>query len=276
MRVGLHREPSHEHYEAAGAWMRAAIVDILPGDWTFEHKRVLDFGCGAGRILRQFADVASEAEVWGCDIHPESISWLEENLSPPFHCFRNDTSPPLPVGPGRFDLVWAMSVFTHIADDWAAWLLEMHRVIAPGGLFVASYLGDAVLERLLGEAYAAEEVGMLVQHHDRPPEEGGAWVFHSEWWLRKHWGPAFEILEVRDAGSSGLEHGLLLGRRRPEAPDANEMTVIDGSDPREIAGLQTEIRMLRREVERSRARQSVGARALARRLRRRIRRARAR
>ncbi len=273
MRVGLDPDPSHDHYQATGAWMREAILDILPEGWTFSDKRVLDFGCGAGRVLRQFTDVAAEAEVWGCDIHAESVTWLERNLRPPFHFFRNAAVPPLPIADGYFDLVWAMSVFTHIGDGWEDWLLEMRRVLAPGGLFVASYLGANVLEELLGVRHDDDEIGMLVHDHSRAPAEGGPWVFHSDWWLRRHWGPAFEIVEARPAGDSarggsGLAHGLVLARRRAERPDRNAMSAIDGADPREIAALQAEVRMLRGELERARAGARLDGKALAARARR--------
>ena len=66
-------------------------------------------------------------EFHGCDIDGPSIAWLTENLSPPLRVFRNEEAPPLPLESNSFDLIWAISVFTHIADLWAAWLLELHR-----------------------------------------------------------------------------------------------------------------------------------------------------
>ena len=39
-------------YEALGADTKAELLKLLPEDWTFARRRVLDFGCGAGRTLR--------------------------------------------------------------------------------------------------------------------------------------------------------------------------------------------------------------------------------
>ena len=36
-------------YEAIGRHSRARIERLLPADWFWDGKRVLDFGCGAGR-----------------------------------------------------------------------------------------------------------------------------------------------------------------------------------------------------------------------------------
>lgn len=95
---------------------------------------MLDFGCGVGRVLRQFAPEAEEAELWGCDLDGPSIGWLRENLSPPFHFFESEERAGLPQADGHFDLIYAFSVYTHFTDNWAEWLLEHHRVLADGGL----------------------------------------------------------------------------------------------------------------------------------------------
>ena len=77
----------HQQYAARGRAMRKEILETLPPDWSFEGKRVLDFGCGAGRVLLPFLDEAATAEFWGCDIHAPSIAWLERRWSPPFRVF---------------------------------------------------------------------------------------------------------------------------------------------------------------------------------------------
>ena len=144
---------------------------------------------------------------------------------------------------------------------------------------------------MLGEPYREDEVGMLVQQSWEDPEEGGPSVFHSEWWLREHWGRAFEIGEVRrpprlDDGSTAITHSCLIARRRDAAPSRDELERIEPCDRRELAGLATSVRLLRRELDghrrggalaRARAglrrtilRSRVGPRAL--RMRRRLRR----
>jgi spermidine synthase len=67
-------------YELLGAETKAALLDLLPDDWSFAGKRVLDFGCGAGRTLRRFLAEAEAAEFWGADVDGASIEWLERSL----------------------------------------------------------------------------------------------------------------------------------------------------------------------------------------------------
>ena len=113
---------------------------------------MLDFGCGVGRMLQQFLPEADEAEFWGCDLDRPSLDWLEKNLSPPFHFFESTEDAGLPQEDGFFDLIYAFSVYTHFTDNWAAWLLEHHRVLADGGFLFATFLGEGMLESLTGES----------------------------------------------------------------------------------------------------------------------------
>lgn len=46
-------------FDEVGRATRLEIVKRLPANWSFAEKRILDFGCGAGRTLRHFV---SEAE----------------------------------------------------------------------------------------------------------------------------------------------------------------------------------------------------------------------
>ena len=179
-----------EAYLREGAAVRERIERLLPEGWDWAGKRVLDFGCGSARVLRQFLDEAEQAQFWGCDIDAPSIAWVEANLSPPLRVFHNGIAPPLPLEAGSLDLVYATSVFTHIDELWSDWLLELHRVLAPGGRLISSFLGEGMWEALVGEPYEEDAVGMTVRRHWTAQD---AWVFHSEWWLREHWGRPFDV-----------------------------------------------------------------------------------
>ena len=61
-------------YEQMGAETKEALLRLLPDDWSFDGKRVLDFGCGAGRTLRHFLSEAEKGEFWGADVDAPSIA----------------------------------------------------------------------------------------------------------------------------------------------------------------------------------------------------------
>jgi SAM-dependent methyltransferase len=256
---GIGTEYPVDEYDRGGLRVKKWILDALPGGWSLDGKRLLDFGCGAGRTLRHFVGDSDEVELWGCDIDAPSIEWMQAHLGPKVRAFHNDFAPPLPQPDDFFDLIYAMSVFTHITDQWSAWLLELRRVLKPDGLLLASYMDASVFEWALKEPWQEDRVGMSIRRPARNWLEGGPLVFHSRWWLAEHWGRAFEILDMR-AGASRDElseprraeppvtHGLVLMRpRRGElGTDDLERPAVD--EPREVLALEQNRRELCREV----------------------------
>jgi SAM-dependent methyltransferase len=240
-----------EGYEREGAGVRARIEAALPADWTWAGRQVLDFGCGSARVLRHFLPEAGQADFWGCDIDAGSVEWIRSNLSPPLHVFRNELAPPLELAAETFDLVYATSVFTHIDALWSRWLLELHRILKPDGLLVSSWVGEGFWEAYNAEPYAEDEVGMVVRNHWTGPD---AVVLHSEWWLREHWGRAFEVLDVArpprsPAGTPEITHSYITLRKRPGTFTPADLEWRDPAEPRELAALDTQVRLLRRESE---------------------------
>ena len=67
--------------------------------------------------LRHFLEEAETSEFWGAELDQRSVNWIEGALCPPLHIVRSDVAPPLPFEDESFDLVWAISVFTHLTDQ---------------------------------------------------------------------------------------------------------------------------------------------------------------
>ena len=239
-----------QFYLGEGARLRGVIEEMLPADWQWDGTRVLDFGCGAARVLRQFATEAERGVFWGCDIDTESIVWDQANLTPPFHFFQNAVTPPLSLSARSLDVIIAMSVFTHIGELWSDWLLEMHRLLDNGGILIASFLGAGMWEGLVREEYREDEIGMSVLHGWEGPD---AWVFHSEWWLREHWGRGFDVVGIKlppraPDGSAQVTHSYIALRKRAAQLSKHELERIVPGEAREVAGLQTSLRLAQREL----------------------------
>ena len=96
-------------------------------------KRILEFGCAAGRMIRHLPEIAPNAELWGVDQNAERIRWCIENLTPAIHFATTTMVPHLPFEDRYFDLIFCGSVFTHIEDIQESWLLELGRVLRPSG-----------------------------------------------------------------------------------------------------------------------------------------------
>jgi SAM-dependent methyltransferase len=123
------------NYPVHGERNVARMLEIVTasGFALGQGDRVLDFGCGAGRLIRHLAGFADRCEIWGTDISAEHINWCRQYLSPPFHFATTTKVPHLPFEDRSFNLIYCGSVFTHIDDLADAWLLELHRILAPRG-----------------------------------------------------------------------------------------------------------------------------------------------
>ena len=116
-------------------------------------EAVLDFGCGWGRIIRYFMKDVAASRLVGIDVNPEMIDicrrndrWSRFEVIPP--------AGPTAFADGAFDLVVSFSVFSHFSESMhRRWLEEVHRILRPGGLFIATtrprdFIEQSVLDRL--------------------------------------------------------------------------------------------------------------------------------
>jgi SAM-dependent methyltransferase len=248
-------------YEMIGRASRDDLLKALPDGFSFEGKRILDFGCGAGRTLRHFIGDGFPGEYWGCDIDTDSIDWLQKSLNPPLHPFVNEALPPLDQPDEMFDVVYCVSVFTHLTRSWSAWLLELHRVLKPGGLLIATFMGEGQAQVVAGEEWNDKRIGMLALRPGQPWEDGGPMVLHSPWWVREHWGRLFEILSLTEYGFPGMDavrgHGVVTMQKK-ELQLTQEELEAPSADPREALALAHNVNHLIRELEDLRFAQQKG------------------
>jgi len=238
------------NYEENGRLACESILELLPPDWAWQGRRVLDYGCGPGRVLRHLTRVAPQAELHGCDPHEPSIRWLQENSPERVVAFVNSEEPPLDRPDGFFDLIYVVSVFTHLTDSWSRWLLELHRLLKPDGLLVSTFAGETDHRQYLvfDDPWDEDRIGMNVLAPAADWDAGGPAVFHSRWWLEAHWGRAFDVLSVTPDGFGGLTQGSLLLRKRDVRLEPEDLERPEPGEPRELAAALHNVRQLSNEL----------------------------
>lgn len=116
-------------------------------EWTTKYiqddLRILEWGCGVGRIIRHIPRTAgNNALITGADINEEMIKWNSSNISN-VHFKKISYFPPTDFETGEFNLVFALSVFTHIESEFqTAWLAEIERIISRNGIFLFTTQGS--------------------------------------------------------------------------------------------------------------------------------------
>lgn len=115
-----------------------------------QFKDILDLGCGVGRFAFAFRqDLAPGQRLWGCDVFKECADWCRKNIDFA-EIAHTSVEPPLPYGDGQFDLVYALSVFTHLRFEMQfKWAWEIHRVLRPGGILFATVHGGLFIPLIL-------------------------------------------------------------------------------------------------------------------------------
>ncbi len=122
---------------ADSAWWErfAALVDL--GD--LRGRRILDVGCGTGRLAAALADEA-RAKVWGIDASAEMVAVTRETV-PAGVGVRQGAAERLPFRDGWFDRV-TMSIVIHLVDRPSAFA-EARRVVPPDGrIAIATFHPD--------------------------------------------------------------------------------------------------------------------------------------
>jgi SAM-dependent methyltransferase len=167
---------TEQEYLASGRRHMAAIKQILQSadSPAEEFRKVLDFGCAAGRLLRFYPHERGRSELWGVDINARYISWCQNHLSPPFLFATITTAPHLPFEDNYFDMIYCGSVFTHITDLADAWFLELRRVVRKGGYALITIQDKTSMDILLSQ-YSAKIAAMdpSERNWDKPDGEPG-------------------------------------------------------------------------------------------------------
>ncbi len=101
------------------------------------NLKVLDYGCGYGRISRLIMKYVDVKDVFGADPWQESITLVHEAGFSENFKLTEEVPSKLPFQENSFDLVWAFSVFTHLSPIVARKSLEtLSRYLNKEGVLV--------------------------------------------------------------------------------------------------------------------------------------------
>lgn len=173
--------------------LRERAAERLPGG--LEEARVLDFGCGWGRLTRYLARDVAPGRLYGCDPVELILDICRQTRVPAVLARSDVRSPRLPFDE-RFDLAFAFSVFTHLSEPaHRDALAALHGGLRPGGLLVVTVRPSGFLG---GDGYRFEPHPAEASN---PQYEDGEMTYGETVlplsYVREHWAPRFELLSAR-------------------------------------------------------------------------------
>jgi SAM-dependent methyltransferase len=199
-----------------------------------EVRSVLDFGCGSGRVLPHMAALLDGASCTGCDVDAGAITWAARHLSGCSWSL-SGAEPPLPFGDEQFDLIYSISVFSHLDEELQdRWLAELRRVLAPGGIALLTVHGPHAFEQFrtgavrtrwcpdaafargpLGpDEFVFEPYARSLWNRAELPGVSSRYglAFHGAGYVRARWRRWLEVVGVRERGVSDWQDVVVCRR----------------------------------------------------------------
>jgi len=129
-----------------------------------QNKRILDWGCGPGRIIRHLPSVINNGcSFYGTDYNEQSIAWCSEHI-PEVHFNTNQLEAKLPYENDFFDVIYGISIFTHLSEAMHYnWFNELYRILKPDGILFLTTQGANFLVKLNQTEKKRFQSGKLVE-----------------------------------------------------------------------------------------------------------------
>ena len=130
------------------------MINICQGKKP-EEMRVLEIGCGAGRITRALSGLFGE--VHAVDVSGEMVKQASAALKdrPNAHVYQNNGMDLSVVPNLEFDFAFSMIVFQHIPsrEVISNYVREVNRLLGPGRLFKFQVQGDTTIAYRPGDTW---------------------------------------------------------------------------------------------------------------------------
>ena len=206
-RIRVHGSPLLPAFKLEGYSSYRKIKHLIKKNISFidnENIRLLDWGCGCGRVSRYLR--ADYRNIWGADIDPKNLSWCEQNLK--MQTIELGATPTGILPENSFDVIFGISVMSHLSlDHQILWLRELYDSLSENGILLLSFHGvssalrsmsNELFSRFLSEGYWNLRENQSLQEI-LPGYNGYRDVYNTLENIKINWSKQFQILEIYES-----------------------------------------------------------------------------
>ncbi len=202
-------------YESWASWginTFNKLYQLITKQITINHSfNVLDFGSSCGRIAIPFHEKCG-ITIDCCDIDTMAIEYLKQNVDG-INAVVNNYLPPSQYQTNSFDIVYSISIFTHLPPEMhMLWIKEIHRIIKKDGIVILTFSGYqdwALKKRGITEDELKEKKVFFKKYdnysHVELPE-GSSYGLTSidPTYISEKWSKFFSILDMTELDSQNV------------------------------------------------------------------------
>ena len=154
---------NYARYYIGGIESGEQLINNFERHIELKNKNILDWGCGPARIIRHFPETINNGcKFYGSDYNKITIEWCKKNIKN--IAFNNNSlEASLPYDDGFFDVIYGLSVFTHLSEKLHYdWFLELYRVLNKNGILYLTTQGDNFKNKMTDEELIEYNKGNII------------------------------------------------------------------------------------------------------------------
>ena len=177
--------------------------------------KILDFGCGVGRVSIPIIQKYN-TQLYCTDVDHTAIEFMTTNFGDKCTPKTNNYLPPLPFEDNFFDIIFSISIWSHLQPEiQIPWLKEMDRIMRENALLLISTAGFDTLEKhniegrflnvsaemLHNQGIAFVKNTGLEKNPNMFPGVTGDWgvTFLDPEYVQAHWSKVFKLRKIINA-----------------------------------------------------------------------------
>jgi len=186
---------NYSNYYFGGKETAKSIFGHLAKHTNLKGKKVLDWGCGPGRLIRHMPDISrNQTSFYGTDYNKGSIDWCQKNIKN-VNFNHNNIEAELPYEDEKFDAIYGFSIFTHLSEEMHFnWFNELKRILNPEGILLITTQGENFKPKMTEVERKKFDEGKLIVRGNVKEGHRTYSAFHPDPFLKL----LFEGVEVLD------------------------------------------------------------------------------